>query len=139
MAPESWNLWPNPRAISTKCKNPVDQTPAVRSACQIAPKYRNPVDQTPTERVESGQQAADPPPKPQIIDRLRPFAQTLQGLLGAGKAPGPALRMLKERMSGVTDALNTSSLSFNAFIDKFPDLIQRKNGKLYPTNQGTLK
>jgi len=47
--------------------------------------------------------------------------------------------MLKERMSGVTDVLNTSSLSFNAFIDKFPDLIQRKNGKLYPKNQGTLK
>jgi hypothetical protein len=89
--------------------------------------------------LNSSNQQPDPPPKPNIIDKLRPFAQTLQGLLGAGKAPGPALRMLKERMSGVTDALNSSSLSFNAFIDKFPDLIQRKNGKLYPKNQGTLK
>ena len=27
----------------------------------------------------------------------------------------------------------------NRMLDKFPDLIERKNGKLYPKNQGTLK
>ena len=88
--------------------------------------------------LDSSAQQPEPPPKPRLLDRLRPFAKALQGVLGAGKAPGPALRLLKERMSGVTDALNTSNLSFSAFVGKFPELIERRGGKLYPKNQGTL-
>jgi hypothetical protein len=88
--------------------------------------------------LDSSKQAQPPPPKATVVDSLRPFAKALQALLGRGRVPGAALRMLKTRKSGITDALNVSSLSFNAFVDKFPDLITRRAGKLYPTNQGTL-
>jgi len=72
------------------------------------------------------------PRKGTAMSTLRPYAVTLQELLGSdGKASGPAMRELKTRKSNFSSAINATNLSFARFVDKFPDLIVRRNGKLF--------
>jgi len=79
------------------------------------------------------------PKKGTTADTLRPFAIALRDLVGGmGKAHGPALRELKTRKSSFSALLNATNLSFVQFVDKFPDLLNRRNGKIFANTQTTL-
>jgi hypothetical protein len=70
---------------------------------------------------------------------LRPFALTLRDLVGGiGKAAGPALREFKTRKTSFSAALNATNLSFLQFVDKFHELLNRKNGKIFANTQTTI-
>ena len=88
--------------------------------------------------LDSSAQAEESPARAPILDTLRPYALALRDLLGKGKTPGVAVRELKARKPNFSSALSAVNLSFSAFVDKFPDLIRHKGGKLHPQNQGTL-
>jgi hypothetical protein len=88
--------------------------------------------------LDSSAQAEETPARAPILDTLRPYALALRDLLGKGKTPGVAVRELKARKPNFSSALSAVNLSFSGFVDKFPDLIRHKGGKLHPQNQGTL-
>lgn len=70
-----------------------------------------------------------------ILNTLRPHAEVLRDLLGApsgtGKTSTVASRELRTRMPNFPDVLRAANLTFNAFVSKFPDLVQRRGSKLY--------